>query len=144
MNPQAERQTQFPYYAFILHNSCKKRRETCKIWFLFGYPCFAYQGLKLPNFKFTFWSPYGIESMYTNHAVGNRVICGFGVLVFCKWQEHFYMFLHFTITEYCTDPDNNLKGFSRHKAHRRKISIQRYIYSHIPCATAAQVHRNAC
>ena len=91
--------------------------EPAKFDFLFWYTCFAYQGLKPPNFNFVFWSPCGIEPMYTNHTAGNRVICGFGLLVFCKWQEHFYMFLHFTVREHCTVPDNDFKAPSRHKAH---------------------------
>jgi hypothetical protein len=70
--------------------------------------------------------------MYTNRAVGNRVIWGFGLLVFCKWQEHFYMFLHFAIRENCTAPDNNLKASSRHKAHLKEDfhpALQSYAHS---------------
>jgi len=98
----------------ILANNAE---EPAKFYFYLGTLNSHIRVLKPPNFKFTFRSPYGIESVYTNHAVGNLIFCCFGVLVFCKWQEHFYMFLHFTITEYCTAPDNNLKASSRHKAH---------------------------
>lgn len=76
--------------------------------------------LKASYFNYNLRGSYGTESLYTNHAAGDCVIRCFCLLVVCEWQDYPNMLLHFTIKANCKAPDNNLKAFSKHKAHLAK------------------------